>query len=73
MSRVEETGQGPATQSSFAATSHQPKSSQSSGPLQGERWVYRGLRVLSLDWWAVTTAVLVALLVRTGVIKRIPW
>jgi hypothetical protein len=73
MSRVKETGQGPATESSLAGAPHQPESSQSSSPLSGERWVCRRLRVLSLDGWAVTTALLVALLVRTGVIKRIPW
>jgi hypothetical protein len=28
---------------------------------------------LSLDVWAVTTALVLALLVRTGVLKHIPW
>jgi hypothetical protein len=33
----------------------------------GSRWK------LSLDAWAVTTALLIALLVRAGVVKHIPW
>jgi hypothetical protein len=27
----------------------------------------------SVDWWAVTLALLVALLVRIGVIRHVPW
>jgi len=30
-------------------------------------------RLLSLDGWAVFLALLAALLVRTGVVKHIPW
>ena len=33
----------------------------------GSRWK------LSLDTWAVVVALLLALLVRTGVVKHIPW
>jgi hypothetical protein len=33
----------------------------------GSRWK------LSLDTWAVVVALLLALLVRTGVLKHIPW
>jgi hypothetical protein len=33
----------------------------------GDRWK------LSLDTWAVVVALLLALLVRTGVFKHIPW
>jgi hypothetical protein len=73
MSNVEKIGQGPASESSFAAAPHQPEGSQSSRPPSGKPWVRRSLNALSLDGWAVTAALLAALLVRTGVIKRIPW
>lgn len=35
--------------------------------------VVRDKRGLTLDWWAVLLAVVLALLVRAGVLQRIPW
>ena len=42
-------------------------SAEAVGAKTGSRWK------LSLDTWAVLTAFLLALLVRTGVFKHIPW
>jgi hypothetical protein len=33
----------------------------------------REKRGLTLDWWAVLLAVVLALLVRVGVLQQIPW
>jgi hypothetical protein len=42
-------------------------STEVAGKTSGSRWK------LSLDAWAVVVALLLALLVRTGVFKHIPW
>ena len=42
-------------------------SAEAVGAKTGSRWK------LSLDTWAVLVAFLLALLVRTGVLKHIPW
>jgi hypothetical protein len=42
-------------------------SSRNAGPLKERTWG------LSLDEWAVVAALLLALLVRVGILTRVPW